>query len=215
MKSSQHCTASSANITITSSPRLGVGTLCQNDSVTLTCHSDQSEVNITWRWSNQSEQGDSITVAAELTQVVYTCIVSDDGGQDIGQANVTVIANGELLLKYSSLNVMTHHVGSAPLVSRENFRYYITRIEGSNITLTATVTTDLPLSSGYPVWQVAHGMLPSNAKVDNYTIDGVLYSNLSLYNLSYYENSGNYTFTASNECGTSLVFTFIEVTKGM
>ena len=202
------------NITITSSPRLGVGTLCQNDSVTLTCHSDQPGAKITWLWSNQSEQGDIIIVLAELSQVVCTCIVSDDG-HFIGQANVTVIANGELLLKYSSLNIITHHAGSAPLVSRENFRYYITRTEGTNITLTATVTTDLPLSSGYPVWQVAHEMLPSNAKVDNYTIDGVLYSNLSLYNLSYYENSGNYTFTASNECGTSSVFTFIEVTEGM
>ena len=208
-------TASSANVTISSSPRLGVGTLCQNDSVTLTCHSDHSEGNTAWHWSNQSEQGDTITVAAELTQVVYTCIVSDDDGQYIGQASVIVIANGELQLQYSSLNIMTHHAGSAPLVSSENFRYYITLIEGSNITLIATVTSDLPLSSGYPVWQVVHGILPSTAKVVNYTIDGVLYSNLSLYNLSYYENSGNYTFTASNECGTSSVFTFIEVTKGM
>ena len=49
----------------------------------LTCHSDQSEGNITWHWSNQSEQGDTITVAAELTLVVCTCIVSDDDGQDI------------------------------------------------------------------------------------------------------------------------------------
>ena len=86
---------SSANVTITSSPRLDFGTLCQNNSVTLTCHTDQSEANITWHWSNQSEQGDTITVAAELTKVVYTCLVSDDG-HDIGQASVTVIANGEL-----------------------------------------------------------------------------------------------------------------------
>ena len=192
-----------------------MSTLCQNDSVTLTCHSDQSGANITWHWSNQSERGDTITVTAELSQVVYTCIVSDDDGQDIGHASVTVIANGELQLRYSSLNIMTHHAGSAPLVSSENFRYYITITEGSNITLTATVKTDLPLSSGYPVWQVVHGMLPSTAKIDNYTIDGVLYSNLSLYNLSYYENSGNYTFTASNKCGMSSVFTFIDVTEGM
>ena len=107
------------------------------------------------------------------------------------------------------------NAGSAPLVTRENFRCYITIPEGSNITLTAAVTTDLPLSSGYPVWKVFHGTLPSTAKVDNYTNDGVLYSNLSLYNLSYYEDSGNYTCTASNECGMSSVFTFIQVTKGI
>ena len=58
-------------------------------------------------------------------------------------------------------------------------------------------------------------MLPSTAKVDNYTNDGVLYSNLSLCNLSYYEGSGNYTCTDINECGMSSVFTFIQVTKGI
>ena len=110
---------------------------------------------------------------------------------------------------------MTHHAGSVPLVSRENFRYYIAITEGSNITLTAAVTSDLPLSNGYPVWQVVHGMLPSTAKVDNCTNDGVLYSNLSLYNLSYYDDTGNYTCTAINECGMSSVFTFIQVTKGI
>ena len=107
------------------------------------------------------------------------------------------------------------NAGSAPLIIRENFRYYITITEGSNITLTATVTTDLSLSNGYPVWQVFQGTLPSTAKVDNYTNDGVIFSNLSLYNLSYYEDSGNYTCTASNECGMSFVFTFIQVTKGI
>ena len=89
----------SANVTITSSPRLGAGTLlCESQSVTLSCHTDQSVANITWHWSNQSEQGDTITVPAKLTKVVYTCVVSDDDGQDIGKANITILANGELLL---------------------------------------------------------------------------------------------------------------------
>ena len=88
----------SADVTITSSPRLGAGTvLCDNDNVTLSCHTDHSAANFTWHWSNQSEQGDTIIVAAKLTEVVYTCVVSDDG-QDIGTANITVSANGELLL---------------------------------------------------------------------------------------------------------------------
>ena len=80
------------NITITSSPRLGVGTLCQNDSVTLMCHTDKPEESITWVWSDQSRKGDTIIVAAELTPLVYTCLVNDD---EQGQASVTVVANGE------------------------------------------------------------------------------------------------------------------------
>ena len=86
------------NVTIVSSPRLGAGTLlCDNQNVTLTCHTDQSVADITRKWSNQSEQGDSITVVAKLSKVMYTCIVSN-GGQDIGQASITIAANGELLL---------------------------------------------------------------------------------------------------------------------
>ena len=70
--------------------------------ITLTCHTDQPEAIFTWLLSNRSEQGDIITIAAELTKMVYTCIVRSDDGHDIGQASVTVIANGELLLRRSS-----------------------------------------------------------------------------------------------------------------
>ena len=150
-----------------------------------------------------------------MTPKVYTCLVSDDRQHHyIGQVNITVIANGELLLRYSSLNMHgIHHAGSVPLV-KGNFRDIIYRTEGLNITLIANVTTDLPLSSGYPLWHVIDGMLPSTATERNYTIDGVIYISLSLYNLSLYDDSGNYACTARNECGESSVFTNIQVTKG-
>ena len=38
---------------------------------------------------------------AELTEVMYTCIVSDDGKdvlEDVGQASITIMANGETIL---------------------------------------------------------------------------------------------------------------------
>ena len=110
-----------------------------------------------------------------------------------------------------------HRIGSAPHVTSDNFYHYISKIEGSNLTLVTSITSNLSLSSGYPVWGVIdHKSLPSTAVVDNYTTaDGILHSKLSLYDLSYYNDSGNYTNTASNKCGTSFVFTFIQVTKGM
>ena len=49
---------------------------------------------------------------------------------------------------------------------------------------------------------------------DNYTIDGVIYSNLTLYELSFENNSNNYTFTAENKCGSSFVYVYIDVRKG-
>jgi len=50
--------------------------------------------------------------------------------------------------------------------------------------------------------------------VDNYTTDGVLYSRLSLYELSFEDDSGNYTNIVSNQCGTSSVFGYIDVNNG-
>ena len=50
--------------------------------------------------------------------------------------------------------------------------------------------------------------------VDNYTTDGVLYSRLSLYELSFDDDSGNYTNIVSNQCGTFSVSVYIDVRKG-
>ena len=79
-------------VTITSSPQLGVETVCDNHNVTLMCHTDQTTGNIiTWYWSNQSQHQANITVMAMMTEVVYTCVVSGNEGK----ANVTVRANGK------------------------------------------------------------------------------------------------------------------------
>ena len=84
-----------ASITITSSPQLGVDTVCDNQDVTLMCHTDQTTGNmITWYWYNQSQHGNNIAVVATMAGVVYTC-VAYEGVQEVGRANVTVKANGE------------------------------------------------------------------------------------------------------------------------
>jgi len=69
--------------------------VCDNQDVTLMCHDDQTTINIiTWYWSNQSQHGDTITVVARMTEIVYTCVVYGQG-REIGSANITVRANGE------------------------------------------------------------------------------------------------------------------------
>ncbi|XP_065884527.1 uncharacterized protein [Dysidea avara] len=187
----------STNVTITSSPQLGVDTVCDNQDVTLMCHTDQTTDNmITWYWSNQSQHGDTITVVAKMTAVVYTCVSSSKDGQQLGNASVTVVANGTL-----------------PLVVRYNFNPYILKYEGSNLTLVTEITSDLPLSSGVIKWVGFHRPLPSTAVVDNYTTDGVLYSRLSLYELSFEDDTGNYTNIVSNQCGASSVSVYIDVRK--
>ena len=105
------------------------------------------------------------------------------------------------------------YTGFPPRVYPMNFPHYLLLTEGDNRTLIANVTSDLPLCSG-PTWRVSNHDLPPNAIVENETIDGVLCNKLLLYNLSYDYNSGNYTISAGNECGTSLAFVYINVKKG-
>ena len=105
-------------------------------------------------------------------------------------------------------------LGTQPLVVRSNFNPYILEYGGSNLTLITTISSDLPLSSGDIKWVGFHRPLPSTAVVDNYTTDGVLYSRLSLYELSFEDDSGNYTNIVSNQCGTSSVSVYIDVKKG-
>ena len=68
--------------------------MCDNQDVTLMCHTDQTTCNmITWYWYNQSQHGDNITVVATMTKVAYTCVVSKNG-EALGNLTVTVVANG-------------------------------------------------------------------------------------------------------------------------
>ncbi|XP_065885439.1 hemicentin-1-like isoform X2 [Dysidea avara] len=185
-------TGYAVSITITSSPQLGVDTVCDNQDVTLMCHTDQTTGNIiTWYWSNQSQHGDTITVVARRTGVVYICVVTSEDGQQL-EKNITVLANG------------------VPPFLVANFPLYVYAYEKENLTFTTTIFGNMPLSSNDIKWVGFHRPLPSTAVVDNYTTDGILYSRLSLYELSFEDDSGNYTNIVSNQCGTSSVSVFLE-----
>jgi len=82
------------NVTIESSPKLGTDVVCVDQSVNLTCVTDQQVKDITWQWLDQSEEGSTISVQATQSEVVYTCKASYNSSQ-IGEANITVVANGE------------------------------------------------------------------------------------------------------------------------
>ena len=69
--------------------------MCDNQDVTLMCHTDQTTgYMITWYWSNQAQRGDTMTVVARMTGVVYTCVASSKDGQQLGNSSITVMANG-------------------------------------------------------------------------------------------------------------------------
>ena len=121
-------------------------------------------------------------------------------------------SKGKMWLILTALNVLV--IGTPPAVKRYNFNPYILKYEGSNLTLVTEITSDLPLSSGDIKWVGFHRPLPSTSVVDNYTTDGVLYSRLSLYELSFEDDSGNYTNIVSNKCETYSVSVYIDVRKG-
>ena len=106
------------------------------------------------------------------------------------------------------------YIGAPPQVDGYNFNSYILRYEGNNLTLATEISSDLPLSNGDIKWVGFHRPLPSTAVVDNYTTDGVLFSRLSLYELSFEDDSGNYTNIVSNRFGTSSISVYIDVRKG-
>ena len=105
-------------------------------------------------------------------------------------------------------------LGSPPHVGKYNFNPYILKYKGSKLILVTEIFSDLPLSSDDIKWVGFHRPLPSTAVVDNYTTDGVLYSRLSLYELSFEDDTDNYTNIVSNQCGTSSVSVYIDVRKG-
>ena len=106
-------------------------------------------------------------------------------------------------------------LGAHPIFLFYNFNPTILKHEGDNLVLITNISSNLPLSSGYPKWEVYGRLhLPPSAVVDNYTTDGVLYSKLSLYELSFKDDSGNYTNIVSNQCGTSSVSVYIDVREG-
>ena len=67
--------------------------MCINQAVNLSCFTNE-QTNITWRWSNQSEERSTIIVTARQYAVVFTCKASNQNGL-VAEANVAVIANGE------------------------------------------------------------------------------------------------------------------------
>jgi len=76
--------------------------VCDTQLVDLTCHCAEANVNedlylITWQCgSNQIQHNKTISIQAGLTEVLCTCnCEAFDSGQNIGNADITVVANGE------------------------------------------------------------------------------------------------------------------------
>lgn len=98
-----------------------------------------------------------------------------------------------------------------PVLQRTNFEEVIKVKEGDSLNLTVEITSDLPLT-GEPTWSRSDEPLSSEAVVRNFVVNKHNYTSLGLSNLSFANDSGNYSLTVKNLCGKSSLTVYIDVT---
>ena len=80
--------------------------------------------------------------------------------------------------------------------------YTIPPNEGSNLTIACTITSHIILTE-FPSWRMNGGDLHPNAKEEYKSINEMTYTSLlHIYNCSS-DDTGSYTLSVSNTCGTS------------
>ena len=85
--------------------------------------------------------------------------------------------------------------------------------EGSNINVTATITSASVIESGSVKWFVSGGDLPFGATYSSRIIDGAIQCTLSLHSISV-SDSAKYIVTATNQDGASSAAANIQVQGG-
>ncbi|XP_065920649.1 uncharacterized protein [Dysidea avara] len=187
------------NVTISTDPPLH-NMFCKNETVILICTASDGATQPNYQWSTDNlsiaGQTSKIVVYAALEPVEYHCKVSDETTGKQGQASITIVVDG-----------------FSPTLKEINFDEIMIQIEGESVNLTVEVITNLSLTAD-PTWSKLDDQLPSKATVINYTSGNQTYSTLGLPNLTSFIDTGNYTLTASNRCGTSSTFVYMDV-KGL
>lgn len=97
-----------------------------------------------------------------------------------------------------------------PSLHKTNFNEVVEVTEGLPINLTVQVLSSLPLTSE-PVWSRMNGVLSSSSIVINFIRDKMNFTSLGLYNVSHTNDTGIYSLTASNRCGSSSFIVYISV----
>ena len=125
---------------------------------------------------------------------------------------IQVILVGSLVLR----NCHETSLCSKPIITRLNFRYFVSVLNGTNRTLSCEIHSDTPLK-GDPIWRREyHPALPPGHCIDISacslsTRKTCILSNLTLIHVvqGYYE--GNYTLTAENDCGNTTVYVNVNI----
>ena len=103
----------------------------------------------------------------------------------------------------------------SPVLHKANFESVVEVEEGGSLNLTVEVFNNMSLKFTDIIWsRLDDDPLPENAIVIDFVVNGINYTSLELFNLSFANDSGNYSLTAINECGSSDLSVYVNV-RGM
>lgn len=97
------------------------------------------------------------------------------------------------------------------MLYKTNFDEVVEVRKGMSLNLTVAVFTNLSLTS-VPVWSRENQQLYSIAVVKNFVTNEIFYTSFIIFNLSYVNDTGVYSLSVSNRCGSSSISVFIDVT---
>lgn len=99
-----------------------------------------------------------------------------------------------------------------PILHKANFFESFIEVEkGGSVNLTVEVFNNMSLSIEI-TWSRLNGSLPRSTLVTNFVVNRTDYTSLRLFNLSFANDTGYYSVTAINECGSSDLDVYINVT---
>ena len=102
----------------------------------------------------------------------------------------------------------------SPVLHKANFENVVEVEEGGSLNLTVGIFTNMSINFTDIIWSKLDDPLPKNAIVIDFAVNGINYTSLELFNLSFANDSGNYSLTAINECGSSDLSVIVNV-RGM
>ena len=101
-------------------------------------------------------------------------------------------------------------------ITRLNFKYFVSILNGTNRTLSCEIHSDTPLKQD-PIWHRDFpSYLPSEHTVNNSLCslsrnETCVLSNLTLIHVARNHYEGNYSLTAENDCGSTSVYVYINI----
>lgn len=91
-----------------------------------------------------------------------------------------------------------------------NFEEVMKVIKGKSLNLTVEISSSVPLI-GEPAWIKLDEPLSSKDVVKNFVVNKHIYSSLGFSNESFAIDTGNYSLSTKNACGTSSLSVYIDV----